>query len=74
MEITSKVLRNNKFSKALTTAVENGELKMTVAFRLIREIHLQNDKFSKALTTAVENGELKMTVAFRLIKEIHNQS
>jgi hypothetical protein len=42
MEITSKVLRNNKFSKALTTAVENGELKMTVAFRLIKEIHNQS--------------------------------
>ena len=45
IDMTSKVLskaklnlQEDKFLKAITLAVENGELKMSVAFRMIREI------------------------------------
>ena len=45
IEMTSKelskaklILQEDKFLKAITLAVENGELKMSVAFRMIKEI------------------------------------
>jgi len=45
IEMTSKelskaklILQEDKFLKAITLAVENGELKTSVAFRMIREI------------------------------------
>jgi hypothetical protein len=31
--------QQDKFLKSISKAVENGELKMSVAFRIIREIH-----------------------------------
>jgi len=32
------ILQEDKFLKAITSAVENGELKMSVAFRMMKEI------------------------------------
>jgi len=48
MEMTSKelskaklILLEDKFTKIIASAVEDGELKMSVAFKMIREIHKQ---------------------------------